>query len=192
MAALAEAGVQHVVYSTLESISFAVPHFDGKAAIAARFHASTVPTTFLYTCYYFSNVLSQLQLNGDIQVASPLPDDTVLPSFAVEQVGLFVAAAFLDPAWIGRDMFPVGDLITVAHVAQTLAKVTGRTVRTAGVTHAQFEMDQTTDREWYLNYEAFRRGLIVRDLEASRRIVPHAWDFEAWARQNEEILKLRK
>lgn len=195
--ALAAAGLKHVVVSTCESVpDLVIPHFDGKAAVAARFRAAGLPTTLLYTCYYFSNVLAQLQVTDtdtEVVTAAALPDDVVIPSMAVEQIGLFIAAAFKDPnKWVGKDMYPVGEKISVSDIARTLAKVTGRPVKTMGVTHEQFENDKTTDREWYLNFEAFRRGLIKRDVDASRRIVPGAWDFKAWAEQNEKIRELRK
>jgi hypothetical protein len=41
--------------------------------------------------------------DGSVQLDNPMPDDTVVPSFAVEQTGLWAAAAFKDPKkWISE------------------------------------------------------------------------------------------
>jgi uncharacterized protein YbjT (DUF2867 family) len=85
--AIKEAGVKHLVYSTLDALGN-VPHFDSKETIAAAVRKSGVPYTLLYTIYYFSNVLSQIKETPEgLLLDLPMPDDTVIPSFAVEQTG---------------------------------------------------------------------------------------------------------
>lgn len=193
IAALAASQIKHVVYSTLESVGIPLPHFDSKENLAKRLRAAGVPTTLLYTSYYYSNVLGQIVDNGDhVLIGNPLPDNVILPSFAVEQTGLWVAKAFEDPKWIGKDMYAAAQNMTVLQVAEGIAKITGRVVKTKQVTDDQFAADKDTDREWYTNCVAFHKGLITRDVEASKAIVPVAWSFLEWAEQNEAILKLRK
>ncbi len=65
-----------------------------------------LPVTQLYTSTYYSNVTKFYQLekkdDGSFLLTTPIPDDCGLVSFAVEQTGLWVRAAFKDPAkWIG-------------------------------------------------------------------------------------------
>lgn len=64
-----------------------------------------VPGTQLYTSYYYSNLLSAKlaeQADGTVVIQLPLPDDTVIPAFNAEQIGLFARVAFRNPdKWIG-------------------------------------------------------------------------------------------
>ena len=74
MAAAAKAaGVEHVIWSTLEDTrdfmsldddrmptlqgKYKVPHFDGKGASNHFFTDAGVPTTFLHTCFYWENFI---------------------------------------------------------------------------------------------------------------------------------------
>ena len=68
-----QAGVQHVIWSTLEDTrrfipldddrmptlqgKYKVPHFDGKGEANAQFRKAGVPTTFLLTSFYWENFL---------------------------------------------------------------------------------------------------------------------------------------
>lgn len=198
--AFVSAQLQHVVFSTTGSTApHVIPHFDSKTRIADRLKASGLPTTILLSSYYYSNVKWFLPSDAEddktkpITIACPMPDDVVLPSYAVEQTGSWAAAAFRDPGrWVGKDMEAAGENMTVKQVADQLAEVTGREVRTLGMTHEQFRNDKEMDREWYANFDAMFKKLISRDVEESKKIVPDAWDFRAWAKQDPRIAKLIK
>ncbi|BEI80995.1 hypothetical protein CcaverHIS002_0201550 [Cutaneotrichosporon cavernicola] len=190
--AIKAAGVQRVVYSTLDSLG-TVPHFDSKATIAGYVRDSGVPFTLLYTSYYYSNILSgQIkEVDGGLLLDLGMPDDAVLPSYAVEQTGLWAVKAF-EPEWIGKDMYAAGENMSIADIAAALARVTGRNVTTRHVTLAEFEADTTTDREWYVNFVAVVEKRFTRDVAKSRETVPQAWDFDTWAKETGSLDKWRK
>ena len=71
--AAGEAGLKHVIWSTLEDTrkwipldddrmptlqgKYKVPHFDGKGESDQYFIDFGVPTTFMLTCYYWDNII---------------------------------------------------------------------------------------------------------------------------------------
>jgi hypothetical protein len=122
--ACVKAGVKHMVYSTLEDIpdKLTCEHLNSKArglssflahhfaswyrAVTKYMEENKLPVTQLYTSTYYSNVTKFYQLekkdDGSFLLTTPIPDDCGLVIFAVEQTGLWVRAAFKDPAkWIG-------------------------------------------------------------------------------------------
>ena len=65
----------------------------------------STPVTHLYTGFYLSNLvkfkLLQKQEDGSLLLNINMPDDAPLPSYAVEQTGGWVLAAFKDKKYIG-------------------------------------------------------------------------------------------
>ena len=67
--------------------------------------STSLPTTFLYTSHAYSDFLylhyftkDQTSDNPDrFLLTIPVPDDTILPGFALEQTGEFVLAALKSP-----------------------------------------------------------------------------------------------
>ncbi len=186
--ALAAAEVKHVVFSSLMR-GTGLPHFDSKVNVADHL-PSLGPVTCIYTSAYYSNVLAMLKEEGsELVLAHPLPDDVVIPSFAVEQVGACVAAAFNSPM---AKVYACSQNLTPAIMAKELAVVLGRPVRTNRVARAAFDADTETERVWYANWKAFADGRITSDIEASKAVVPDAWSFGEWARECTALDKWRK
>ncbi|KAL1412596.1 hypothetical protein Q8F55_000343 [Vanrija albida] len=188
-AALA-AGVKHIVYSALESFAPAqeLPHFDSKAAVVAHLKKAGAPATPLYTSLYYSNILL-----GSGPVDFPFPADIVIPAFDAGQVGLWARAALRDPTWIGKDMYAAGDNITAGEMARALSDVVGKPVQARDLSREEFyalDKDGKIDHELWLNYLAIVEGRWKRDVQASREIVPEAWDFKTWA-ENTPGVKVR-
>lgn len=186
--ALAAAGVKHVVFSSLMR-GTGLPHFDSKVNVADHLR-SLGPVTCIYTSAYYSNVLAMLkEEGGELVLAHPLPDDVVMPSFAVEQVGAWVAAAFNSPM---AKVYACSQNLTPAIMAKELAAVLGRPVRTNRIARAAFDADTETERVWYASWKAFADGRITNDIEASKAVVPDAWSFGEWARECTALDKWRK
>ncbi|WOO82133.1 NmrA-like family domain-containing protein 1 [Vanrija pseudolonga] len=182
------AGVQHIVYSALESFAPAqeLPHFDSKAEVVAYLKATKAPATPLYASYYYSNILGGPR--GPV-LNLPFPETAVIPSFDPDQIGLWARAAFRDPAkWIGKDMYAAGDSITPKEMAAALSSVVGTPVRALNLSREEFmQLDGDIDHELWLNYLAIVEGRWHRDPKASREIVPEAWDFKTWAENTPEV-----
>ena len=116
--ACANAGVKHIIYSTLHDIEY-VPHFKykakGRSLLSFRVRAGLThhtsvskwaeskgyPVTNLYVSHYMSNLTKFpdfLKAEGDgyvLQAAAP--DDCPLWNYAVEQTGGWVVPIFKDP-----------------------------------------------------------------------------------------------
>ena len=129
ISAAVSAGVEHIVYSSLDDIEY-VPHFKNKAEGGFFFSPpsllSTVcmggsnvlmqvsqwareegyPLTHLYIGFYLSNLAKfgflEKQADGSLLVKISMPDDAPIPVYAVEQTGGWVLAAFKDKAYIGK------------------------------------------------------------------------------------------
>ena len=81
-------------------------------SVSKYIKAKNVPATHFYTSTYFSNLTKFYQLekhdDGSATLTWPVPDSTLLVSFAVEQTGAWILAAFKDPAkWKGRPLDPL-------------------------------------------------------------------------------------
>ncbi|BEI83710.1 hypothetical protein CcaverHIS002_0403140 [Cutaneotrichosporon cavernicola] len=187
------AGVGLVVYSALESVGkFPIPHFDAKAEVVKYIKAQGVPATILYSSYYFTNLLSaKLEERGDeIVLKLPLPDDTVIPAFNPNQIGLFARLAFENPQeWTGKDMFACGENVRVDKIASVLSDLSSRKYVTMGVSRDDFlALPGEMDQELWLNYRAFVDGLMSRNPEESRKLVPEVQDFTTWVKADKDAV----
>ncbi|WWD20448.1 hypothetical protein CI109_104924 [Kwoniella shandongensis] len=209
------AGVGHVVFSALdeyEKEEWKVPHFESKAETARyikeiynghvdrpnAIHHDLIYTN-IYTCTYFSDMLKFGMLNPDPEsknkdewiLGLPVPDDTKVAGFAVEQLGEWVKKAFLDhKSWAGKDMQICSEYITPTNMAEIISKTMGMKVRTLGMTREAFSSQKHRknlgDPLW-LTYNAYVDGFFKRDIDESKKVYPDQWDFEGWASQSKEL-----
>jgi len=150
-----EAGVQHVIWSTLEDTrkwvplsdnrmptlmgKYKVPHFDAKGEADAEFAKLGVPTTFLLTSFYWDNLIHfgmGPKKGPDGALAFTLPmDDKKLPGIAAEDIGKCALGIFKkDREYIGKTVGIAGEHLTGAQMAASLAKALGQPVRYNAVT----------------------------------------------------------
>jgi uncharacterized protein YbjT (DUF2867 family) len=124
-------GVQHFVYSSVGSAHCAtgIPHFDNKWRIEQTVRSLNFPSHVIFRPVFFmENLTSPWFLNGDTIYAAMKPD-TVLQMIATDDIGRFVARAFLDPAGLNRrEIDLAGDAATMPQVAAELSKAFGRTI----------------------------------------------------------------
>ncbi|TYJ54348.1 hypothetical protein B9479_005014 [Cryptococcus floricola] len=192
--ACVEAGIKHIVYSTLDAgEKGAVPHFDSKAAVSAYLKEKKYPYTNLYTCFYFANLyrFGQLkQLPDDKRWVLNLDglDDTKLPFFPVEQTGKWVVAAWKAPdEWIGKDMTACTDILTVVEMAAFLSNLAGFKIDTPHTSREDFYTEahkESVGEELWLSMKVLIENGTNRDVEASKKVVPDQYDFETWARNS--------
>ena len=129
-----DAGVQHLVWSTLpdvETISGAtidVPHFTDKAKVerAVR-EAGFVYYTFVIAPFYYQNLLGALspqkQADGTAGWALPLdPEKRVIHMGDIAEIGPIVLGAFAQPelAGHGEHLPLVGDFLSFNEIIATL------------------------------------------------------------------------
>jgi len=122
------AGIQHLVFSTLDRNSN-VPHFESKV-IGEDYMKAQVPTTSLVTSFYFENLTGMMgprEQNGEWVYSVPLKSTTKVPMFSVYETGGWALQAFLHPElYLNQDLPCVSHYLSMPEVVETLVKVTGK------------------------------------------------------------------
>ncbi|WVQ76562.1 hypothetical protein IAR50_006232 [Cryptococcus sp. DSM 104548] len=198
------AGVQHIIYSTLDEVAEgACPHFESKAAVSKYIREKEYPYTNLYTCSYYSN-FTKLGMLKRVPAAAPgepewaidfpLPDDTKVHCYAVEETGKWVVDAWKNPQkWIGKDMHACSETLNIAEMATIVTQVTGVPVKTLGITKEIFFSDahrQAVGEEIWLAMKVVLERGIKRDIAASKQVVANPMTLDVWAHQSAELKKL--
>src|SRR5919198_3301205 len=131
------AGLQHVIWSTFEDTRLNVPldddrmptlqgkykvaHFDAKGSANHFFTDNGVPTTFLYTSFYWENFIyfglePARGEDGVLALTFPL-GSAKMPSIAAEDIGRFAYQIFKDPdRFIGQRVGVAGGHLSGAEV----------------------------------------------------------------------------
>ena len=144
------AGLNHVVWSTLEDMRqwvpiederlptlmgcYKVPHYDAKSEANAFFTDADVPTTFFQTSHYWDNMvhLGMGPRRGDdgvLGLAFPL-GRARLPGIAAADIGHCAFGVFeAGDVMVGQTVSVAGDVLDGDEMASGLAKVLGEEVR---------------------------------------------------------------
>ncbi|KAF8336248.1 uncharacterized protein EI90DRAFT_3152483 [Cantharellus anzutake] len=190
-------GIKHLVWSTLENTSPSgvhVYHFVSKANVDKYIQTKEVPTTFLFTSPYFSNItkFGWLKKDGDtINVKAPLPYDVPIPFYDPTETGEWVKNILKNPdEWIGKRVDAYGSTNTAEEIAEVLKGKTTKNVVLNKVTSEQFHSkefhDALGDGLW-LNNKFIVEGGLIRDAELSKRANPNAANFEQYVERDEAI-----
>ncbi len=140
------AGLQHVIWSTLEDTRkwvplsddrmptldgrYKVPHFDAKGEANAFFTRYGVPTTFLLTSFYWDNLIHfgmgpQKDHEGHLLFNLPMADKK-LSGIAVEDIGRCALGIFQrSDEYIGRTVGVAGEHLTGDEMAAALSEALG-------------------------------------------------------------------
>ncbi|WP_328523539.1 NmrA/HSCARG family protein [Kribbella sp. NBC_00359] len=135
-----DAGVKHLIWSTLEDTRpffagrddvpslddgrYKVPHFDAKGEADALFTKYGVPTTFLRTTFYFDSLISGMEpvrnVDGKLILNMPMADQP-LSGIASEDIGRTALGVFRrGPELIGQTVSIAGDHLTGDQYAAAL------------------------------------------------------------------------
>lgn len=212
----AAAGLQHVVWSTLEDTrrvlapdgrrmpvlqgAYNVPHFDAKGEADGFFRASGVPCTFLRTSFYWDNLVyfgmgPRANAQGELELALPL-GDAALPGIAADDIGGCAFGIFSEPdAWVGRTVGVAGEHLTGASMAQQLAQALRRPVSYRPVSFGAYRAlgfpgadDLGNMFQFKVDHEAAFRG--ARSVETSRRLHPGLRSFAGWLADHHAAIPL--
>jgi uncharacterized protein YbjT (DUF2867 family) len=198
--AVAAAGTQHFVFSTLPHIKaitgglLDVPHFDIKGRLEEMTVALGIPATFVHVAFYYENFIHFLpprrQEDGSFAFGFP-QGDTRLAAVSVEDVGGIVATLFeRREEFLGRTVGVVGDDRPPAEYAADMSRLLGRDVRYAHVPREVFAALPFRGADDLANMFEYNRTRLpnrVRDLAESRELNPGGMQtFEDWlARQRD-------
>jgi uncharacterized protein YbjT (DUF2867 family) len=213
--AAAKANVQHVIWSTLEDTrtffapdgkrmpvlmgKYNVPHFDAKGEANALF-TSKVPTTLLYTSFYWDNLIHfgmgpKKGPDGVLAFTLPMADKR-LSGIAAEDIGKCACGIFREGAvHVGKSVGVAGEHLTGAQMAAELAKALGQNVRYNAVTPEQYRgfgfpgaEDLGNMFQFYAEFEdAFVKA---RPVEVARRLNPELQTFAAFLARNKARIPL--
>jgi len=206
------AGASHVIWSTLEDVrnyvpvgneriptlpgGYKVPHMDGKAEANELFRQGGVPTTYLYTSFYWDNMISfgmgpARDESGRLAITLPLAD-AKLPSIAADDIGPCAYGIFRDGRrWIGRSVGVAGAHLTGEDLAAGLTAALGEQVTYNRVTPAGYRAFGFPGADELANMFQFNVEFAAvygaaRELETSRSLHPDLTSYESWLERNVE------
>jgi len=206
-----DAGVKHVVWSTLEDTrkwvpltdtrmptlqgKYKVPHFDAKGEANAFFAEAGVPTTWLNTSFYWDNLVHfgmgpKKGPDGKLTFVLPMGDKK-LPGIAAEDIGRCAYGIFKRPDLIGKTVGIAGEHLTGAQMAAELGRAMGQEVAYNAVTpeaYRGFGFPGADDLGNMFQFKAdFEKDFCgARDLGFSRSINPRLQTFAQWLAANKE------
>src|SRR5712691_10961717 len=144
------AGLQHVIWSTLEDTrkwvplsdnrmptlqgKYKVPHFDAKGEADSVFTGLGLPVTFLLTTFYWDNAIyfgmgPKKGPDGKLAITFPMGDKK-LPGIAAEDIGKCAYGIFKKgKEYIGKTVGIAGEHLTGAQMAAALTTALGQEVR---------------------------------------------------------------
>jgi uncharacterized protein YbjT (DUF2867 family) len=210
------AGVQHVVWSTLEDTrkwvpltddrmptllgKYKVPHFDAKGESNTFFTATGVPTTLLLTSFYWDNFVGfgmgpKKGPDGVLGITMPMGDKK-LPGIAAEDIGRCAFGVFKQGAsFRGKTVGIAGDHVTGQQMAAALGKAIGQPVRYNDVPPEAYRGFGFPGADDLGNMFQFNRDFEVdfcgaRDLAGSRALNPALQSFEMWLNRNASRIPL--
>ncbi|KAJ4314111.1 hypothetical protein N0V94_006625 [Neodidymelliopsis sp. IMI 364377] len=145
-----EAGVQHLIFSSLLNVTKTtngrlshVPHFDGKADIEEYITKSGVPATFYLPGYFMSNFSQMLQKgeDGSYSLAYPIGKDSKFPLIDIaEDTGKFIKAIIKNrDSVLGKQILGAENYYTPEQILSDLEAATGKKTHFAQVTVEQYK-----------------------------------------------------
>jgi len=210
------AGVQHVIWSTLEDTrrwvpvgddrmptlmeNYKVPHFDGKGEADAVFQEVGVPTTNLLTAFYYDNLITfgmGPQRTEDGLLAFNLPmGEKKLPSIAVEDIGRSAYEIFKrGQEYIGKTVGIAGEHMTGAEMASAMSVAFGEPVSYNAIPFDVYRGlgfpgadDLGNMFQFKHDFEDYFCG--ARPLEATRALNPRLQSFASWLAVNKDRIPL--
>jgi uncharacterized protein YbjT (DUF2867 family) len=211
-----QAGLKHVIWSTLEDTrrwvplsdnrmptlmgEYKVPHFDGKGAADHIFSELGVPTTFLLTSFYWDNFIyfgmgPKTGPNGRLAITLPMGDKK-LPGIAAEDIGRCAYGIFKrGPEFIGKTVGIAGEHLTGSQMAAEFSAALGREVEYNAVPPEVYRGFGFPGAEDLGNMFQFKRDFEeyfcgARDLATARSLNPALQTFRQWLNQNKGHIPL--
>jgi len=210
------AGVEHVIWSTLEDTrqwvpvgdnrmptlmgKYKVPHFDAKGEANYLFTGLGVPTTFLLTSFYWDNLIEfgmgpRKGPDGKLAITLPM-GDRKLPGIVAEDIGRCAYGIFKKGReFIGKTVGVAGEHLTGAQMAASLTRALGQEVRYNDVQPEVYRGFGFPGAEDLGNMFQFKRDFEeyfcgARNLDVARALNPSLETFDGWLAQNKSRIPL--
>ncbi|MFO0775149.1 MAG: NmrA/HSCARG family protein [Nitrospiraceae bacterium] len=210
------AGVQHVIWSTLEDSrkwvpltdnrmptlmgKYKVPHLDAKGEADHEFTTRGVPTSFLLTSFYWDNMIyfgmgPKKGPDGVLAFTVPMGDKK-LPGVAADDIGACAFGIFKKGReFVGKTVGVAGEHLTGAEMAAAMTKAFGQTVRYNEVTPAQYAAFGFPGADDLANMFQLKRDFNelfcgARNPEVVRVLHPKLQSFATWLAANKDRIPL--
>jgi len=211
-----QAGVQHVIWSTLEDSrtflplndermptlmgKYKVPHIDAKGEADAVFRAAGTPTTFLVTSYFWENLINfglgpKRGADGKLALVMPMGDKK-LPGMAAEDIGKCAYGIFKQGSyWLSKTVGIAGQHLTGVQMAASLTCALGESVTYHDVppeVYRSFGFPGATELGNMFQVERdFNEQLCAaRSLQTSWMLNPALQTFDRWLAENKQRIPL--
>jgi uncharacterized protein YbjT (DUF2867 family) len=211
-----EAGLKHVIWSTLEDTrkwvplddnrmptlmgKYKVPHFDAKGEADQYFIDLKVPTTFMMASFYWDNFIyfgsgPKKGPDGKLYLTFPL-DDKKMAGIASEDIGKCAYGIFKrGEELISKTVGVAGEHLTGQEMAAALSKAVGQEVLYNNVTPETFRgfgfpgaEDLGNMLQFYRDFEEVCNS--TRNVELSRQLNPELKSFDMWLSEKGSLIPL--
>ncbi len=210
------AGLEHVIWSTLEDTrkwvplndnrmpplmgKYKVPHFDAKGDADQVFTELGVPTTFLLTSFYWENLIyfgmgPKKGADGRLAITFPMGDKK-LPGIAVEDIGKCAYSIFKKGReFIGKTVGVASEHLTGAEMAAALTTALNQEVRYNDVPPEVYRGFDFPCADDIGNMFQFKRDFQEvfcgpRNPSIARALNPSLQTFDGWLAQNKSRIPL--
>ena len=210
------AGVKHVIWSTLEDTrksvplsdnrmptlagKYKVPHLDTKGESDHFFSDLGVPTTFLLTSFYWDNFITfgmgpKRGPDGKLAITFPMGDKK-LPGIAVEDIGKCAYGIFQRGSeLIGKTVGIAGEFLTGSELATAFARALGQEVRyndVPPVVYRSFGFPGADDLGNMFQFKRDFNDLFCgnRNVNLARELNPELQNFDTWLARNKSRIPI--
>ncbi len=208
------AGVNHVIWSTLDDTRklipltdnrmptlmgrFKVPHFDAKGEANHFFTDLGLPVTMLNTVFYWDNFIyfglgPKKGPDGKLAITMPMGDKK-FPGIAAADIGKCALGIFkAGPKYIGKTVGIAGEHLTIKQMAEAFGRVLGEEVTYNAVETEVYRSFGFPGAEDMGNMFQFKRDFEKeycgsRDVELTRSQNPSLLSFNQWLEQNKNLI----
>jgi uncharacterized protein YbjT (DUF2867 family) len=202
--AAVEAGVKHVVFTSLENVEKITggkkwaPHFTDKARVEDYIRTLSITSSFIYPAYFYTNLLEYYvpRMDGDTLVFPIYLPRDFRAAFVdpLTATGPAVLEIFSHPEeYAGRSLPVIGEILSPSEIVETFTRVTGKKAAYSSAFKREemihhfpalaanegFIRESVGMVEYSVEYGYFRGD---RDLQWSRKINPNSLTWEQFLR----------
>ncbi|XP_078605081.1 nmrA-like family domain-containing protein 1 [Branchiostoma floridae x Branchiostoma japonicum] len=192
------AGVQHVVFSSLDAVQktmgFPCLHFDSKAHIEEYMKSIGLPITVVKYPAYYESYLSFRSVkkleDGTYEIGVPM-EGAALDYVSTVDMGFAVRAIFNNRAeWLGRTVGFSGDKLTIQQHAEIFSKhLAPKVFKASDMTAEAFSQLPFPGAEHLGNmFKYLRLGNPEYNEELTRQLYPGTRSLDQWVQDNKGAL----
>lgn len=215
-AAAKNAGLKHVIWSTLEDVrkyvplndnsmptlqgKYKVPHFDGKGEADKYFIEAGLPVTFLLASFYWDNMIyfgmgPKKGADGKLAITFPMGKKK-MAGIGAGDIGRCAYGVFKKGKdLLGKRVGVAGDQLTGDEMAKALSAALNQEVGYNEITPAQYRAfgfpgadDLGNMFQFYHDFDDVCNS--TRDVAFSRQLNPELQSFTSWLKSNGEKIPL--